>query len=413
MLTRVVVTGLGVISPIGTGKAAFWDALAAGRNGIARISHFDPAGFDSQIAGEVKDFEPNLYLEKKEAKKLVRFIQFGVAASKLAVEDAGLTISPENAAEIGVVFGSGVGGIGFMEEQARVLHEKGPSRLNPFTVPFMITDMAAGYTSIILGAKGPNFGVTTACATGTHCIGEAFKLIQRGAAKAAIAGGSEASITPLGIGSFCAARALSPRNDEPERASRPFDKERNGFVMGEGAGAVILEDLDFALARGARIYAELVGFGMSGDAHHITAPAPGGEGAVRAIRAALQDASLAPEQIDYVNAHGTSTELNDKFETMALKTVFGEHARRLAISSNKSMIGHLLGASGAVEFIATILSVVNDLAPPTINYEYPDPDCDLDYVPNRARALKINAAISNSFGFGGHNAILVVKKIPR
>ncbi|MDD5593524.1 MAG: beta-ketoacyl-ACP synthase II [Candidatus Margulisbacteria bacterium] len=410
MLTRVVITGLGVVSPIGTGKDVFWANLAAGQNGIGRITHFDTTGFDTQIAGEVKDFDPNLYLERKEAKKLVKFIQFGVAASKLAVEDANLQITSENADDIGVVLGSGIGGISFMEEQARILHEKGPSRLNPFTVPFMIVDMAAGYTSIILGAKGPNMCITTACASGTHCIGEAFKMIQRGAAKAVIAGGTEASITPLSIGSFCAARALSTRNDEPLRASRPFDKERNGFVMGEGAGSVILESLESAQARGARIYAEIVGFGMSGDAHHITAPAPGGEGAVRAIKAALKDASLAPTDIDYVNAHGTSTELNDKYETMALKTVFGDHARKLAISSNKSMIGHLLGASGAVEFVATTLSVVNDLAPPTINYENPDPDCDLDYVPNQARQMKINVAISNSFGFGGHNAILVVKK---
>jgi len=409
-LSRVVITGLGVVSPIGTGKDIFWNNLVAGHNGIDRITHFDPTGFDAQIAGEVRDFDPGLYLERKEAKKLVKFIQFGVAASKLALEDSGLAITPENADQVGVVMGSGVGGIGFMEEQARILHEKGPGRLNPFTVPFMIVDMAAGYTSIMVGAKGPNLCITTACATGTHCIGTAFHLIQRGEAKACIAGGTEASITPLGIGSFCAARALSTRNDEPKRASRPFDKERNGFVMGEGAGAVILEDLEYAQARGAQIYAEIVGFGMSGDAHHITAPAPGGEGAVRAMKAALKDAALSPSDIDYVNAHGTSTELNDKYETMALKTAFGDHAKKLAVSSNKSMIGHLLGASGAVEFVATTLSVKNDVAPPTINYENPDPDCDLDYVPNQARRMPIRAAISNSFGFGGHNAILVVKK---
>ena len=403
-MTRVVITGLGVLSPIGTGKEVFWQNLTAGKNGIGPITHFDAAAFTSHIAGEVKDFEPGLYLEKKEARRLVRFIQFGVAASKLAVEDANLQITADNAAEIGVIFGSGIGGIGFLEEQARNLHEKGPDRLSPFTVPFMITNMAAGYISIILGAKGPNICVVTACATGTNCIGEAFKLIQRGAARAVIAGGAEAAITPLGIGSFCAARALS------NTGSRPFDKNRDGFVMGEGAGAVILESLESAQARGAGIYAEIVGYGLSGDAHHITAPAPGGEGAIRAIRAALKDADLSPAGIDYVNAHGTSTELNDKFETMALKAVFGEHARKLAISSNKSMLGHLLGASGAVEFIATTLSVKNDVAPPTINYETPDPDCDLDYVPNQAKKMKINAALSNSFGFGGHNAILVVKK---
>lgn len=409
-MKRVVVTGLGVVSPIGIGKDLFWQNLVAGKSGIGRITHFDPAAYDSQIAGEVKDFDPALYMERKEAKRLVSFIQFAIAASRMAVEDAGLSITPENAADIGVIIGSGIGGIGFLEEQARVLHEKGPGKLSPFTVPFMITDMAAGYTSIMLGAKGPNLCIVTACATGTHCIGEAFKTIQRGAAQAVIAGGTEASITPLGIGSFCAARALSTRNHEPERASRPFDKERDGFVMGEGAGSVILESLESAQARGARIYAEVIGYGASGDAYHITAPAPEGEGAVRAIRAALKDANLRPEEIDYVNAHGTSTELNDKYETVALKAVFGGHARKLAISSNKSMIGHLLGASGAVEFVATVFSVANDLAPPTINYENPDPECDLDYIPNRARKMPIRTAISSSFGFGGHNAILVVKK---
>lgn len=409
-MERVVITGLGVVSPIGIGKDVFWQSLIAGKNGVDRISLFDPSAFSSQIAAEVKGFDPSLYMDKKEARRLVRFIQFAIGASRLAVEDAGLTINETNAAEIGVVIGSGIGGIGFLEEQARTLHEKGPDKLSPFTVPFMITDMAAGYTSIMLGAKGPNMCIVTACATGTHCLGESFKMIQRGAAKIIIAGGAEASITPLGIGSFCAARALSTRNAEPQRASRPFDKGREGFVMGEGAGSVILESLESARARGARIYAELIGYGMSGDAYHITAPAPGGEGAVRAIRAALKDAGLSPDKIDYVNAHGTSTELNDKYETMALKTVFGDHAKKLAISSNKSMIGHLLGASGAVEFIATTLSVLNDVVPPTINYETPDPECDLDYIPNQSRQKKINVAISNSFGFGGHNAILVVKK---
>jgi 3-oxoacyl-[acyl-carrier-protein] synthase II len=349
-------------------------------------------------------------MDKKDARRLARFIQFSIGASKMAVEDANLAITPENAADIGVIIGSGIGGLQVLEENHSILLEKGPSRLSPFMVPFMIADMAAGYTSIQIGAKGPNLCVVTACASGTHSIGEAFSIIQRGAAQAIVAGGSEACITPLGIGGFCAAGALSTRNDEPERASRPFDKARNGFVMGEGAGILVLENLEFAQARGARIYAEIVGYGMSGDAYHITAPAPEGEGAARAICAALKDAALAPEQIDYVNAHGTSTELNDKFETMAYKSVFGEHAYKLAISSNKSMIGHLLGASGAVEFIATILSVSQDLAPPTINYENPDPDCDLDYVPNQARKLPIGAAISSSFGFGGHNAILVVKK---
>ena len=401
---RVVVTGLGVISPIGIGKDRFWENLVAGKSGIDRITHFDPAQFSSQIAAEVSDFNPADYLEKKEARRLVRFIQFAVAAAQLAAKDANLAITPENAPEIGVLIGSGIGGIGFLEEQARNLHEKGPDKLSPFTVPYMIADMAAGYVSIDLGAKGPNSCVVTACATGTHSIGDACKIIQRGAARAMIAGGTEASVTPLGVGSFCAARALS------NRGSRPFDKERDGFVMGEGSGVVILENLEYAQARGAKIYAEIVGYGMSGDASHITAPAPEGEGAVRAMRAALKDAGLAPEQVAYINAHGTSTELNDKFETMAIKTVFGEHARKLAISSNKSMIGHLLGASGAVEFIATVLSIVNNLAPPTINYKTPDPECDLDYVPNQARKMPITHAMSNSFGFGGHNAILIAKK---
>jgi len=407
---RVVVTGLGAVTPIGIGKDSFWQNLVAGKSGVARITHFDPSNFDSQIAAEIKDFDPGNFMEKKEARKLARFIQFGIAASKLAVEDAALTINSQNADSIGVIIGSGIGGIIFLEEQVGVLLTKGPGKLSPFTVPFMIADMAAGYASIMIGAKGPNFAVVSACASGTHSIGEAFKIIQRGAAEAVIAGGAEATISPMGIGSFCASRALSTRNSEPERASRPFDKGRNGFVMGEGAGCVVIESLDFALARGAKIYAELVGYGASGDAHHITAPAPEGEGAVRSMRAALKDAALSPTDIDYVNAHGTSTELNDKYETMALKTAFGEHARKLAISSNKSMIGHLLGASGAVEFVATVLSIKNDIAPPTINYNDPDPDCDLDYVPNQSRKLPIRAAISNSFGFGGHNATLVAKK---
>ncbi|MCU0640929.1 MAG: beta-ketoacyl-ACP synthase II [Candidatus Margulisbacteria bacterium] len=410
MNKRVVITGLGAITPIGIGLDAYWQGLSTGKSGVARITHFDPTGYDTQIAAQVNDFDPNLYMDKKEARRLARFLQFGIAAGQLAVKDAKLSITPENAADIGVIVGSGIGGLGMLEEMAHVLREKGPSRISPFTVPYMITDMAAGMISINTGAKGPNLCVVTACASGTHSIGEAFKTIQRGAAKAMIAGGTEASITPLGVASFIAAGALSDRNDEPARASRPFDQGRNGFVMGEGAGILILEDLDFAKARGANILAEIVGYGASGDANHITAPAPGGEGAVRAIRAALKDANLQPAEIDYVNAHGTSTQLNDKFETMALKTVFGDHARRLAISSNKSMIGHLLGASGAVEAIATVLSIRHQVAPPTINQETPDPECDLDYVPNQARPMKIDTAISSSFGFGGHNAIIVVKK---
>ncbi|MFA5839745.1 MAG: beta-ketoacyl-ACP synthase II [Candidatus Margulisiibacteriota bacterium] len=410
MTKRVVVTGLGAITPIGSGKEAFWEGLSTGRNGADKITHFDPSAFSTKIAAEVKDFDPALYLDKKEARRLVRFIQFAIGASQMAIKDSGLTITSEFAPEIGVIIGSGIGGIGMLEEQAKILFDKGPDRLSPFTVPYMICDMAAGYVSINLGAKGPNLCVVTACASGTHSIGEAFKIIQRGAATAMIAGGSEAAITPLGMASFCAARALSTRNDDPKRASRPFDKEREGFLMGEGSGIVVLEELEHAKARGAHIYAEVAGYGMSGDANHITAPAPGGEGAIRAMKSALKDASITPDKIDYVNAHGTSTELNDKYETMALNTTFGEHASKLAVSSNKSMIGHLLGASGAVEFVATVLSMVNSVAPPTINYETPDPECNLDYVPNQSRTMAINYAMSNSFGFGGHNAILIAKK---
>jgi 3-oxoacyl-[acyl-carrier-protein] synthase II len=409
-MTRVVITGLGAVTPIGIGKDAFWENLVAGKSGVGRITHFDPTGFATTIAAQVNDFDPALYLDKKEARRLVRFIQFGIAAAQLAVKDANLSITPENADDIGVMVGSGIGGIGFLEEQCKNLITKGPDRLSPFTVPYMIADMATGMISINLGVKGPNICIVTACATGTHSIGEAFKTIQRGAAKVMLAGGAEASITPLGVASFIAAGALSADNDRPTQASRPFDKERNGFVMGEGAGVIVLEELEFAKARGAKIYAELIGYGASGDANHITAPAPGGEGAVRAMKAALKDANLHPKMIDYVNAHGTSTELNDKFETMALKTIFADHAKKLAISSNKSMVGHLLGASGAIEFIATTFSIVNDLAPPTINYTTPDPECDLDYIPNQARKIPINYAMSNSFGFGGHNAILIAKK---
>ncbi len=409
-MSRIVVTGMGLVTPLGTGLESFWQNLSAGKNGIDRITNFDASGFPSQIAGEVKDFNPSEFLDKKEARRLVKFIQFAIAASQLAVKDANLTISADNANDIGVLIGSGIGGIGFLEEQCRNLFEKGPTKLSPFTVPYMITDMASGYTSINLGAKGPNSCVVTACATGTNAIGDAMKIIQRGAAKAMVAGGTEASITPLGVASFCAAKALSTRNDDPQHASRPFDKTRDGFVIGEGAGIVILEELEAAKARGAKIHAEIIGYGMSGDANHITAPAPGGEGAVRAVRAALKDANITPGQIDYVNAHGTSTVLNDKYETMALKTVFGERAKQVPISSNKSMTGHLLGATGAVELIATILSMNHGLIPPTINYETPDPECDLDYVPNEPRKQEINIALSENFGFGGHNAVLIVKK---
>ena len=404
MLKRVVITGLGVVSPIGIGKETFWQNLIAGKSGVGPITHFDATAYSSQIAAEVKDFNPGDYLDKKEARRLVRFIQFAVAASQLAVKDAALTINSDNATEIGVLIGSGIGGLQMLEEQCKILLEKGPAKMSPFTVPYMIADMAAGYVSILLGAKGPNSCVVTACASGSHSIGEAFRLIQRGYAQAMVAGGTEACITPLGVGSFCAARALT------NNGSRPFDKKRDGFVIGEGAGTVILEEMERAQNRGAHIYAEIIGYGMSGDAYHITAPAPGGDGAVRSMRAALKDAELPPEKIEYINAHGTSTELNDKFETLAIKTTFGDHAPQLAISSNKSMIGHLLGASGAVEFIATVKTLTEGIIPPTINYETPDPECDLDYVPNQARKKSVTIAMSNSFGFGGHNATLIATK---
>jgi 3-oxoacyl-[acyl-carrier-protein] synthase II len=396
---------LGAVTPIGIGAEEFFKNLCAGKSGICRITYFDPTSYPCQIAAQINDFDPGQFMDKKEARKLVRFIQLAIAAAKLAVQDAALTINESNANEIGVQIGSGIGGINFLEEQAAVLREKGPDRLSPFTVPYMITNMAAGIVSIELGAKGPNSCVVTACATGTHNIGDAFKIIQRGDAKAMLAGGAEASICPLGVASFCAARALST-----EGISRPFDLKRDGFVMGEGAGVVVLEDLEYARARGAKIYAEIVGYGMSGDAYHITAPAPGGEGAARAMKLALKDGKLNSDDIDYINAHGTSTELNDKFETLGIKTAFGDQAKKLAISSNKSMVGHLLGAAGAVELIATVLTVKQGIIPPTINYECPDPECDLDYVANVAREVKVDAAISNSFGFGGHNAVLAVKK---
>lgn len=407
---RVVVTGLGAVTPIGTGKDAFWEALKSGKNGIGPITRFDASAFDARFAGEVKDFDPNLYLDKKEARRLVKFIQYAIAASQMALKDSGLEINETTAPSIGVVIGSGIGGIQFLEEQAHVLREKGPSKTSPFMVPLMINDMAAGMVSINTGAKGPNSCTTTACASGTNAIGDAFEIIKRGDADAMITGGTEASITPLGIAGFCAAQALSTRNDAPEKASRPFDAQRDGFVMGEGSGIVILEELEYAKKRGANIYAEVIGYGMSGDAFHMTAPHEKADGAIRAIKAALKDAGMAPSQIDYVNAHGTSTLLNDKLETLAIKTVFGEHAKKVAVSSTKSMIGHLLGAAGAVEFIASVLSVKNDFVHPTINYEFPDPDCDLDYVPNKGREMKVNAIMSNSFGFGGHNAILIARK---
>ena len=409
MRRRVVVTGLGVISAIGIGKDAFWQGLKEGRNGIHLIKSFDTSHFPSKIAGEIHDFDPLHYMDKKDARKTSRFIQLALAASQDAIKDASLKINEENAERVGVMIGTGIGGLSFMEEQAKILMEKGPTRCSPFTVPMMITNMAAGMVGIMSGAKGPNSCVVTACATGTNAIGDAFRWIQRGDADVAIAGGTEAAITPLACASFAAARALSTRNDQPERASRPFDKERDGFVMGEGAGILILEELESAKKRGVPIYAELAGYGMSGDAYHMTSPSPAGEGAARCMRLSLEDAGMTPEQVDYINAHGTSTELNDKFETLAIKSAFGDHAKKIKISSTKSMIGHLLGAAGGVEAIATILCMKHHFVHPTINYEVPDPECDLDYVPNQGVSLPVQIAMSNSFGFGGHNATVVFK----
>lgn len=406
----MVVTGVGVLSPLGNNKEDFWSSISQGRSGIGKLTHFEASAYDSQIAGEVLDFDPNSRLGRKESRRMDRFTQFAVAAALDAVGDAHLNIGEEDANGVGVLIGSGIGGISTIEEQHRILLEKGPSKVSPFFIPMLIVDMASGQVSIKLGAKGPNSCVATACASAAHAIGDSCRIIQRSEAEIMIAGGAEAAITPLGVGGFCAMKALSTRNDEPKKASRPFDKGRDGFVIGEGAGIVVLENLEHALRRGAHIYGEVVGYGMSGDAYHITAPAPEGEGAARSMELALKDANLEPESVDYINAHGTSTPLNDKFETMAIKTVFGEHAKRVAISSTKSMIGHLLGAAGGVELIACLLAMERSLIPPTINYEEPDPECDLDYVPNRARKTEVKVAMSNSLGFGGHNATLLVKR---
>jgi 3-oxoacyl-[acyl-carrier-protein] synthase II len=407
---RVVVTGIGAVTPIGIGKENFFNALKLGKCGIDRITKFDTTDFTAQIAGEVKDFEPTDYIDKKEAKRMDPYTQFAVAASKMAVEDAKIDLESINQNRFGVVLGSGIGGIQTLEEQYKKLLDKGPRRVSPFFIPMMITNIAAGQVSIRFGAKGPNSTTVTACASSTNAIGDAFKIIQRGDADMMITGGTEASITPLAVAGFCTMKALSTRNDDPKTASRPFDKDRDGFVMGEGAGMIILEELEHALARGAHIYGEMVGYGMSADAYHITAPAPEGEGGARAMKNAIDDAGIQPEDIDYINAHGTSTPLNDKNESMAIKTVFGEHAYKLSVSSTKSMTGHLLGGAGGVEAIACLLALTEDFIPPTINYTTPDPECDLDYTPNEGRNREVRYALSNSLGFGGHNATIVLKK---
>ncbi len=406
---RVVITGVGAVTPLGSDASSTWSALIEGKSGVGPLTRVNPDDYPAKVAAEIKDFDPEKYVHKKEARKMDKFAQYAVAASLMAVEDSGLKITEENAERIGVWIGSGIGGMETWETQFETLLNRGPRRVSPFLIPMMIPDMAAGQVSIILGAKGINSCTVTACATGTNSIGDAFKAIQRGDADAIISGGTEAPITRMALAGFCANTALST-NPDPKTASRPFDKNRDGFVIGEGAGIVVLEELEHALNRGAQIYAEVVGYGATGDAYHITAPSPGGEGGARAMKIAIQDSGLAPEDIGYVNAHGTSTDYNDKFETMAIKEVFGDYAYKLPVSSTKSMTGHLLGAAGGIEAIFSVLAIKHGILPPTINYETPDPDCDLDYVPNQARKADIKAALSNSLGFGGHNATLVFKR---
>lgn len=410
MKRRVVVTGLGGISPLGLDVSETWQGLLAGRSGVGPITKFDPSDHASKIAAEVKGFDAEKRIDRKELKKMDLFISYAIFASFEALEQSGLVIDDQNAERVAVVVGTGMGGLPYIEQYAETLFTKGPRRVSPFFIPMVIANLASGHVSILTGAKGPNSCVVTACATGTHCIGEALRMIQYGDADAAIAGGTESTITALGFAGFNAMRALSTRNDEPERASRPFDKGRDGFVMGEGAGVLILEEMESAMARGANILAEVAGFGMSGDAYHITAPPEGGTGAAQCMRSTLKDAGLAPDDVSYINAHGTSTQFNDLFETQAIKTVFGDHAYKLAVSSTKSMIGHLLGAAGGVEAVISVKSVMEDRVPPTVNYEDPDPECDLDYVPNEARETSVEVALSNSFGFGGTNACLAFRK---
>lgn len=407
---RVVITGLGVVSPVGTGKDVFWESLMQGKSGIGPITRFDASDYATKVAGEVKDFDYTLYIDKKEGKRMDRFAHFAIAASKLAIEDAKLDLDKENRDRIGTCIGSGIGGVETLHEQYKTLFEKGPGRVSPFFVPMMIANMAAGQVSITFGLNGPNTAIVTACASGTNSIGDAFKIIKRGDADVMVAGGTEAAVSPIACAGFCSMKAMSTRNDEPTKASTPFDKSRDGFVMGEGSGVVVLESLEHALARGAHIYAEVIGYGTNADAYHITAPAPEGAKAMECMRLALEDAGVQPEEVNYINAHGTSTPMNDRYETMAIKKLFGDHAYKLAVSSTKSMTGHLLGAAGGIEAIVCALAVERDEIPPTINYTTPDEELDLDYVPNVGRKVPVNMALSNSFGFGGHNATLLVKK---
>jgi len=410
-MRRVVVTGVGVVSPLGTGNGKNWDALIAGKSGIDLITRFDTAGFPVRIAGEVKDFVAEEFIDKKEIKKMDLFIQYSLAASHFAMEDSGFQITEENAERVGVLVGAGLGGLPSIERYHSALLEGGYKKISPFFIPMLIINLAPGHISMRYGAKGPNISSVSACATSTHSIGDAYQIIRRGDADAMIAGGTESTVTPLGIGGFAVMKALSDRNDSPQTASRPFEKNRNGFVMGEGSGIVILEEYESARKRGAKIYAEVAGYGLTGDAYHLTAPAPGGEGAVRCMRMALNNAGLNPEDITYINAHGTSTPLNDLYETIAIKTLFGDHAKKLMVSSTKSMTGHALGAAGGLEAVFTLMAMEKGVVPPTINYEEPDPECDLDYVPNTARDAAVTAALSNNFGFGGTNATLLFKKV--
>ena len=410
-LQRVVVTGLGAITPIGNDVSSYWEGLSTARNGVAGITLFDASRHACRFAAEVKDFDPSGWLEPKESKRWDRFCQFGVIAAKQAVAHAGLTIDESNQHRVGTAIGSGVGGLLMMETQAHVLKDRGPDRVSPFCVPMMIPNMATGLTAIALGAKGPSSAVATACAAGSNAIGDAYRLIQLGLADVMVAGGAESAITPLGVAGFASAKALSFRNDDPTTASRPFDAERNGFVIGEGAGVIVLESLEHAKARGAQILAEVVGYGMSCDAHHITSPSPGGVGGAEAMRLALKDARLEPDDVDYVNAHGTSTQANDSNETSAIKSALGNRAYQIPVSSTKSMTGHLLGGSGGIEAVAAVLAIEYNLVPPTINYQNPDPACDLDVVPNQAREHTVNVVLSNSFGFGGHNVCLAFRRM--
>ena len=410
MKRRVVITGLGLVTPLGIGVEQTWAALCAGKSGVAEITRFDTSEYQTKIAAEVKDFHPEDFMPKKDAGRVEPFIAFALAAARMAIEDSGLVISSANESRVGTITGCGLGGLRFMEDTVLRVSEQGPKRVSPFFIPMMIGNMAPGMISILFGAKGPNSSIATACAAGAHAVGNSYRLIQSGAADAMITGGTEAVISPSCIAGFNAMKALSTRNDAPEKASRPFDRDRDGFVVGEGGGILILEDLDHALARNARIYAEVIGYGMSGDGYHMTSPAPDGNGAVRCMRAAIEDAGLDYQQIDYINAHGTSTELNDLYESRAIKTVFKEYAHSLAVSSTKSMTGHLLGGAGGVETVFTALVVDNDLIPPTINYENQSEECDLDYVPNTARQATVTNAMTNSFGFGGTNATLILSK---